>query len=313
MVKLDNHIKLNIGADMPVIGLGTWESLKDKVGQAVEYALLDCGYKHIDCASIYGNEKEIGQVFKNVFTGNKIKRDRIFITSKLWNDAHARQDVAVACKNTLSDLELDYLDLYLMHWGVASPSNLGKEPLDDKGVLITAKIPVRETWEAMEELQKSGLVRAIGVANFTAPMLIDLLSYAQIKPAVNQIELHPYNQQTKLVNYCHYNDIVVTAYSPLGSPANNKKQDNPPMVLQDVHIIKIARQHNKTPAQILIRWALQRGTIAIPKSVTPERIKENINVFDFELSKEEMDLLGTLDRRHRYVDPCDWWDIPYFD
>lgn len=312
MVELNNHFRLNSGFEIPAIGLGTWKSPPDKVGRAVEYAVAECGYRHIDCASIYDNEKEIGQALNNVFINHKIKRADIFITSKLWNDAHTKSDAVTACKNTLSDLCLDYLDLYLIHWGVATPPNQGKEPLADNGLLVTAKIPIRETWEAMEKLQQSGLVRNIGVANFTAPMLVDLLTYAEIKPVINQVELHLYNQQTKLINYCKLNGIVVTGYSPLGSPANNKHQDNPPVVLDDQNLLQISAKHDRTPAQILIRWSIQRGTVVIPKSITPERIKDNINVFDFELSKAEMDLLGMLDRKHRFCDPYEWWKIPYF-
>ena len=297
---------------MAVLGLGTWKSPKDRVGEAIKYALVDCGYQHIDCASIYGNEKEIGQALKQVFAG-KIKRDKVFITSKLWDNHHAKGDVVKACKQTLKDLQLDYLDLYLVHWGVATPLDLGSEPLDKNGCLITAPVSMRETWEAMEDLVKTGLTKAIGVANFTAPMLIDLLSYAKVKPTVNQIELHPYNQQTKLVEFCQRQGLAVTAYSPLGSPANNKKQEDPPVLIRDNTVEKIAKAHDRTPAQILIAWAIQRGIIAIPKSVTPDNIRDNIKVFDFVFSGEEINSLDALDRGHRYVDPFDWWKIPYFD
>ncbi|MFA6251107.1 MAG: aldo/keto reductase [Candidatus Paceibacterota bacterium] len=227
MKQLDTDLILNTGVPMPTIGLGTWKSAPDKASLAVEYALTECGYRHIDCASIYRNEKEIGEAFKKVFEGNIRKREDVFITSKLWNTEHHKDDVRKACEQTLADLNLEYLDLYLMHWGIAIPVNavppsntLGRwtEQLDENGVLITEKVSVRETWEAMEELVQDGLVKAIGVANFTAPMLIDLLSYSKIKPAVNQIEIHAYLQQTKLLEFCKYNDIVVTAYSPLGSP-----------------------------------------------------------------------------------------------
>jgi len=296
---------------MPVIGLGTWKSSPAEVGSAVEYALLECGYKHIDCAAIYGNEKEIGLAFKNVFSDKKNSRQEVFITSKLWNNAHAKDDVAIACKNTLRDLQLEYLDLYLMHWGVATSLDLGREPVDKTGKLITAKLPIRETWEAMEELVKLGLVRSIGVANFTAPMLVDLFTYAKIMPSVNQVELHPYNQQSRLVEFCQDHKMVVTAYSPLGSPGNNPGDQ--PVLLDDRVIKEIAQSHQKSPAQILIRWARQRETIAIPKTVTAERIKENIAVFDFELSSAEMDSVSALERGYRYVDPWDWWRIPYFD
>lgn len=312
-------IRLHTGASMPILGLGTWKSPKDKVGQAVEYALLECGYTHIDCAAVYRNEEEIGQSFKNIFESGKIKREDIFVTSKLWNVAHARQDVLPACKKSLKDLQLDYLDLYLMHWGIAekwpdgNASQHGDGTVDESGRLITPKISVRETWEAMEELVASGLVRAIGVANFTGQMIVDLLSYAKIKPAVNQIELHPYNQQNHLVTFCQKQGIAVTAYSPLGTPANAKAEGSDVILLEDPKIQAIAKNHGKTTAQILIRWAIERGTIVIPKSVTPENIRSNMDVVDFKLSPEEMASIATMDRRYRFVNPWEWWGIPYFD
>ena len=308
-----NYITLNTGVKMPILGLGTWKSAPNKVSAAVECAILECNYRHIDCASIYKNEAEVGEAFDKIFTGKKISRDEIFVTSKLWNDAHDAENVEDACKKTLHDLRLDYLDLYLMHWGIATPNNLGNEPLNKDGVLITKNVPVRETWEAMEKLVANGLVKAVGVANFTGPMLVDLLTYAKIKPVMNQIELHPYNQQTKLIDFCNYQNIAVTAYSPLGSPGNTKARVGQPILLEDAKVIEIANKHKKSPAQVLIRWAIQRNTVVIPKSVTPENIKNNFEVFDFELSKDEMEILGGLDRGHRFVDPWKWWKVPYFN
>jgi diketogulonate reductase-like aldo/keto reductase len=315
----DIDATLYTGAKMPRVGLGTWKSAPEKAGQAVKHALLESGYRHIDCAAIYCNQKEIGQIFKEIFESKKINREDIFITSKLWNTEHSKDDVRKACEATMRDLNLEYLDLYLMHWGIAippsdvtSPRGRLTEQLDENGFLITKKVSVRETWEAMEELVEAGLVKALGVANFTAPMLIDLLSYAKIKPAVNQIELHPYLQQQELVDFCRYNNIIVTGYSPLGSPGNFADKGLP-VISQDKVIIELAQKYNKSPAQIMIRWGVQRNTIVIPKSVTPERIKENLEVFDFELSEAEMKKIAELNRNLRFVNPYFWWKIPYFE
>ncbi|MSU75093.1 MAG: aldo/keto reductase [Candidatus Magasanikbacteria bacterium] len=310
---MNNAITLNTGASIPLLGLGTWKSPPGVVGVAVEHAILEAGYRHIDCAAIYENEPEIGVAFKKVFSSGKVKREEVFITSKLWNTAHASGDVVTACKKTLHDLQLDYLDLYLMHWGIAESPHLVSRVIEHVVSGTSPRIPVRETWEALENLVDAGLVKAIGVANFTGLALFDLLTYARIKPAVNQIELHPYNQQSRLVEFCQRQGIVVTAYSPLGTPGTIKGKSDEPVLLQDKIVVAMAERHNKTPGQILIRWAVERNTIVIPKSISPTRLRENISVFDFELSKEDGKALAALERRHRFVDPWEWWQVPYFE
>lgn len=308
---------LNTGAKMPALGLGTWQSEPGKVNEAVTHALTKANYTHIDCAWIYGNEKEVGAAFKDIFSGKR-KRDDVFITSKLWNSFHAKGNVAKACKETLGDLGLDHLDLYLIHWGLPTPPG-ENEPVDENGVLKLDTVPVRETWEAMQELVKAGLVRAIGVSNFTVPMLVDLLTYADIPPTVNQVELHPYLQQSELVAYCASRGITVTAYSPLGRPGAEPPRSFMHMpgkgerIIDEKSIQQIAQAHRKTVAQVLLRWGIQRGTVVIPKSTTPSRIDENINVFDFELSDAQMQEIAMLERNARYVNPIDWWKIPYFN
>lgn len=309
---MDNFLTLNTGARMPIVGLGTWNAKPDKVGDAVKHAILECGYRHIDCAFVYHNEKEIGEALKEIFSEGKIKREEIFITSKLWCTSHRKEAVLEACKQTLADLKLDYLDLYLMHFPIAILPGHGDEPLNDHGYVLTENVSIRETWEAMENLVSLGLVKTIGVSNFNTQSLFDLLTYAKITPATNQIELHPYLQQDSLVNFCKHLGIVLTAYSPLGSYGASI-EEHKPLILEDKHILDIAKKHKKTPGQILLRWAIQRGTIAIPKSTTPEHIRKNIEIFDFELSVEDLSLIKTLEQRIRFINPEEWWKIPFFD
>lgn len=307
---MKTHFTLNDGNKIPIIGLGTWKSEKNLVGDAVKFAIGEANYRHIDCASIYCNEKEIGEAFNSILD-KTIKRKEIFITGKLWNTDHGHTDVEKACRKTLSDLKLEYLDLYLMHWGTAFQHGGNLEPIGEDGRAITASISIQETWQAMEALVKKGLVKSIGVANFTAIMLIDLLTYAKTKPVVNQIELHPYNTQTELVNFCKYKDIIVTAYSPLGRQgvANIKE----PKLFNEPLINQLASKYKKTPAQILLNWGIWRETVVIPKSIHPDRIKENSDIFNFEMDSEEQNKILALNINHRFVDPIDWYGIPYFE
>lgn len=292
--------QLSSGYTIPVLGFGTWKLRPAEAGAAVTYALVQAGYRHVDCASIYENQAEIGAALEGLW-GRAVKREQVFITGKLWNTDHRPERVEQACRQTLANLRLEYLDLYLMHWGIAfKPGREG----------ITDAVSIRETWTAMEELVKKGLVKSIGVANFTTMLLVDLLTYAEIKPAVNQVELHPYNAQAELAAWCQDKGIAVTAYSPLGSWMMAREQG--PKLFDDPIIKAIAEKHKKTPAQICLNWAIDRGTIAIPKSANPERIRENIDVFDFELTDEDKRAINSLNRNYRLVDPIEWWGIPYF-
>lgn len=303
-------LSLNNGTVIPVLGLGTWKSLPHEASAAVKSALLDAGYTHIDCAKVYDNESEIGVAFNEVFSSGRVRREDVFITSKLWNSDHDPAQVENACRQTLADLHLDYLDLYLMHWGIAFAGNNGKEPRQPDGRMELGQFSLQETWRAMEQLVEKGLVRSIGVSNFSAAQLTDLLSYAKVQPVMNQVELHPYNTQQALVEYCHSRGVAVTAYSPLGN--RSRLQPGDPVLVEDPVVVGIAQVVQRSVAQVLLRWAIQRTTVVIPKSITPTRIAENIAVFDFELSESQMQELSNLNQNKRFVEPSASWGVPYF-
>jgi alcohol dehydrogenase (NADP+) len=297
-----NYLNLNNGNKIPQFGLGTWKSEKGEVANAVKSA-LKMGYCHIDCAPIYGNEKEVGQALTASWKEGIIKREDIFITSKLWNNQHAKADVIPALKQTLNDLQLDYLDLFLIHWPVAYKKEFSSANKAEDFIPLS-ELPLIETWRGMEQAVKEGLVKNIGVSNFSQKKLDNLLLNAKIKPCMNQVECHPYLQQDELLAYCKKNDIVLTAYSPLGSKDRpiSLKGDNEPILLENTIINQIAQKHQVTSAQILIKWAIERGTVVIPKSVSPQRIKENFKAQKVVLDAEDMQQIKTLNQNYRYVD-----------
>ncbi len=298
------QITLADGTSLPALGLGTWRAAPGDVGAAVR-AALELGYRHIDCASIYGNEAEIGAALAAAQHEGLVQRNELWITSKLWNDCHAPEQVRPALEQTLRELRLEHLDLFLIHWpvvhrhGVLMPSRATDQ-------IALEQLPLVQTWAAMEELVEAGLVRQIGVSNCSVVKLAGLLPQCRIRPAMNQIERHPWLQQNILLDYCQQQDIGVTAYSPLGSAA---AAGEPAPLLHDAQILAIAASHAASPAQVLLAWGLACGTAVIPKSVHRQRLADNLAAARLELSAGDLEQIGRLDRGHRFVDGS-FWELP---
>ncbi len=294
-------LRFENGDQMPILGLGTWKSEPNEVYEAVKEAVR-MGYRHIDCSPIYANESEIGQALSACFEDGTVTRDQMWITSKLWNDSHATDDVQPALEKTLANLQLDHLDLYLIHWPVVFKKGVSfaQSPED---MIALEDLPVSETWEGLEAAVDSGGCRHIGVSNFSVAKLESLIGAARVKPEVNQIELHPYLQQLSMLDFCRQAGVLITAYSPLGSQdrPDEIKAEAEPILLEDPTLAAIAERHGATPAQVLISWSMQRGIAVIPKSVNPARMKQNLAATEVSLSEEDVQEIAGLDRARRYL------------
>lgn len=297
---------LSSGAQMPAIGLGTFGSdhaSSDEVAAAVEDAAAG-GYRHFDCASVYGNEPEIGYALEHILASG-VKREQLWITSKLWNDKHGEKDVIPSCRKSLADLRLDYLDLYLVHWPFPNfhpPScDVTSRSKDAKSYIHAGFM---KTWRKMEELVDLGLVRHIGTSNMTVPKLRFLLRDARIKPAANEMELHPHFQQPELFDFVRSNGMVPVAYSPIGSPERPERDRTPEDTspIQDPVIKKIANRLRVHPAVVCVKWAVQRGHVPIPFSTNRNHYLSNLEGLISEpLTEEEMRELSAIDRNCRLI------------
>lgn len=299
-------LKLSRRAECPVVGLGTFKAEPGIAYRTVKDAIR-IGYRHIDCAPVYGNQKEVGAAIRESIEAGIVSREQLWVTSKLWNDCHAPQDVEPALTRTLAELGLEYLDLYLVHWPVAVRKGLFL-PESAADLVPLTDMPLTATWSAMERTVDSGLVRQVGVSNFSAAKLDLLLAGARIRPVVNQIECHPYLQQRRLIDFCQRNRIDVTAYSPLGSPdrPDRLKQDGEPTLMREPTVLRLAEQYRASPAQVLLGWAIDKGIIVIPKSSSPERLKENLEAADMHLKPEDLERIDRLDRHRRYYTGSAW-------
>lgn len=300
---------------MPVVGLGTWKIPRQEAASAVLEALR-AGYRHLDCACDYGNECEVGEGLRAAIAEGVCRREDVWVTSKLWNTYHRAEHVRAACERTLSDLGLDYIDLYLIHFPIPlrfvpfearyPPEWFHDPSAPEPRMEIDVEVTTQETWGAMEDLVAAGLVRNIGVANFSLQLLQDLLRGARLKPQVNQVELHPFLPQEQLVRFCQRHNVAVTGFSPLGAGsyvelgAADLATDS---VLDLAEVAAIAQRHGKTPAQVVLRWALERGYSVVPKSSKPHRMRENLDILDFALTPAEVDALSALSRGRRFNDP----------
>jgi len=309
-------INIGRGLNMPIIGLGTCEpslffgryegktgkeieAIGEGLRKAVENA-IDIGYRSFDTALAYLNEWEIGTAFANKIAEGVVKREDLIIITKLWNTYHAPEDVRKGVLLSLERLQLDYIDLYLMHWPMAMQKGDDIFVKKEDGSLFFVDVHPTETYKAMEKLVEEGLVKHIGVSNFNNEQLQHILDNATIKPAVNQVEVHPYFTNEATVDFCQSKGIAVMGYSPFGVPGLIWNTGNP-NVLDDAQLHALAKKYKKTVTQVIMQWLRQRNIIVIPKSFNPDRMKQNIQIHDFQIEKSDMELINSLDRNISFI------------
>nr|CAI5867705.1 unnamed protein product [Callosobruchus analis] len=306
-MSVEMEVELNNGYKMPVIGLGTWMANDEEALTASVHEALKVGYRHIDTASAYNNEHVIGKVLKEWFDQGKLTRDEVFITTKLPAFGMVPEKVERFLRRSLEALQLDYVDMYLIHVPFTLVEYVGPNGTPHVGFKEDGTVDMDEStdhiaiWKILEKLQREGLTRSIGVSDFNISQIERILKNCEIRPSNHQFEYHAALQLDDVVKFCKDNDIVCTGFATLGSAAASVFAEVPEL-LSNSTVTEIAEKHKKTPAQILLRHSLQKGLVVIPKSTNLERIKENFEVFDFELDEEDMDALAGLDCMFRIYD-----------
>ncbi|XP_077025657.1 aldo-keto reductase family 1 member C1-like isoform X2 [Tamandua tetradactyla] len=302
-----HYAQLNDGHLIPILGFGTYvpaEVPKSKAEEATKLA-IEAGFRHIDSAYLYENEEEVGRAIRSKIADGTVKREDIFYTSKLWITFLRPELVRPALERSLKKLQLDYVNLYIIHFPTALKPEEEFLAKDEHGKSIFDTVDLCDTWEALEKCKDAGLTKSIGVSNFNHRQLEMILNKPGLKykPVCNQVECHPYLNQRKLLDFCKSKDIVLVAYSALGSHREKKWVDqNSPILLDDPVLCDLAKKHKRTPALIALRYQIQRGVVVLAKSFNKKRIKENMQVFEFQLTSEDMKVLDGLNRNFRYID-----------